>query len=195
MPDKAILFLYEGETEGEFYPPILRDKRGDLRDKGVKIKMKCLGGNFNLNAKVGDAISSFLSNHKNCYLFVFVALDREGGRDVEPNISPDLIKSKFGKYLKSIDLIIATQDIESWFFSDIDNIYKFLKAPISKRNPNKYANFENFNNRHLSLLFKQFGKCYQKGRRVEGLINNFDLNKICAKCRDLDEGIKKMQKV
>jgi len=196
---KAVLFLYEGETEGEFYPLIFRNYL-DLRACKIRLSSQCLKGNFNINLKVLNAIDNYLSYIKNKgetrTLYVYVALDRDKRAEFMAPIDVELIKRKIKSNLvKSVETIVATQDFESWLFIDIENIFKFLKAPVAERNGDKYRNHESFNNRDLSKLFKQHNKEYKKGRKVEGLLNALDLNKIYNKCEDLKNGIKAIKKL
>jgi hypothetical protein len=188
----AILFLYEGETEKEFYKQLIKTK---VNARGMLFSSSCLNGLYRINFKVANAIDDFLAKHKGARLEVFVALDRDGKRPQLPLIDIDLIKSQSGKSLKEIHLIVATQVFESWLFIDIDNIYAYLKTPKSQRNPDKYKVYENFTHQHLGQLFKSAGKEYKKGRRVEGLINAIDIIKIYEGCNDLKIQIDRMAKI
>lgn len=197
--NKAVLFLYEGETEGEFYPIIFRNYL-DLKACKIRLSSKCLYGNFNINLKVLNAIDNYLSYLKNKgevrELHIYVALDRDKRAEFMAPIDVDLIKRKIKSNLvKSVETIVATQDFESWLFIDIENIYKFLKAPVASRNTSKYKNHESFNNRDLSKLFSQHNKEYQKGRKVEGLLNALNIKKIYDNCEDLRNGIKSIKKL
>jgi hypothetical protein len=189
---KAILFLYEGETEKEFFPKLFKAK---LPSRNILFKMACLHGNFNINFKVANAIESILAQNKISKLYVFVALDRDGKKPKIPPINEKLIISKVGNDVTEIELIVATQVFESWLFIEIENIYIYLKTPKSQRNTDKYRIYENFTHQHLAQLFKSVGKEYQKGRRVEGLMNAVNIENIYKKCQDLKEQIDKMTQI
>ncbi|MCE7041740.1 DUF4276 family protein [Dyadobacter sp. CY312] len=193
MASKAILFLYEGETEGEFYPLVFKSK---LERCAMKFSKQCLEGNFNINSKVANEIYNFINKNKNTDLHVFVALDRDKPKLEPPPIDTEnIIKTVGSKHLKTIELIVATQDFESWLFIEIDNIYKHLRAPKSKRVPHKYKNYEGLNHLDMSKLFKTFGHQYQKGKRVEGLLKNLNIDNIYDTCTDLQNGIKAIAKL
>jgi len=83
-----------------------------------------------------------------------------------------------GSRISSINEIVATQDLESWFFYDLEGIYSYLQVPKAKRNLSAYNNIEATNNRILSELFHRFDKHYQKGKRVEGFLKKLDFKKI-----------------
>ena len=88
----AILFLYEGDTEGGFY-----DRLFELFElnRQVQIKKKCINGVYSINNKVRKAIDSYLENGKNdhvTFLNVIVAYDREKNREeIDSRIDKDLI--------------------------------------------------------------------------------------------------------
>ena len=88
----AILFLYEGDTEGGFY-----DRLFDLLElnRQVQIKKKCINGVSSINNKVRKAVESYLENDKNAhvkFLNVFVAYDREKPREeIDGRIDEELI--------------------------------------------------------------------------------------------------------
>jgi hypothetical protein len=189
---KAILFLYEGDTEQGFYDALF-EQLGIHRN--TQIKRKCINGVYNLNKKVTNAIYDYLESNANKHvkqLEVFVAYDRDDKRP-EPG---KLNKTEISKFiddgrLKQIHEIIATQMLESWFFIDIDGIYKFLRVQGSKRKPEKYRQYENFRHEDLDRLFRQFNpqKRYYKGERTLNFIENLDVLKIYKNCHDLKTGV------
>ncbi len=192
---KAVLFLYEGDTEQGFYD-LLFEK---LKLNGnLQIKKRCLNGVWNLNKNVAHHIDRYLYNKANTHvkeLSVFVAYDREGDRNEPPKMSADeIIKRVKDKRLKGINEIIATKMLESWFFIDVVGIYKFLKVPVAKRNPKKYAQYENYDWRDLAKLFSSFDsqKRYMKGRRTAHFLESLDILKIYESCEDLNKGMKDM---
>jgi hypothetical protein len=186
-----IIFLYEGETEKEFYDLIFKAKL----PKGARMYFIHLQGFINTNSKgVRHTLNKFLWSHKNLdenHLHVFIAYDREGPIGTDLPIDVGLLRSDFQdeQRIKSIDEIIATQDLESWLFLDIDGIYSFLKTQKSKRAPHKYKSHQSFNNRDLSALFYQHDKHYRKGEGVASFISKLDLEKIYNSCNELSGGI------
>lgn len=194
MNPNSILLLYEGDTEEEFYKSIIAIK---IPKRRIRITYDNLKGiTTNINRKVLGKIYKHLSNNENeNKINVFIAIDREGDRTNESPLNiPKLIEtiSKETNRVTEVIEIIATQDLESWFLFDIEGIYTFLKVPTGKRHPNKYSNTESFHNKNLSNLFRSHNKVYMKGKRVAGLIDNLDINKIYDECQDLREGIEKM---
>lgn len=188
----SLLFIYEGETEAEFYKKFFNHH---VPERTIRWNYGNLKGVYNINKKVNSKIESYLHDNKShsCNsIHVFIAYDREGPRDTETLFNIELVRNKFIKKssrIKSINEIIATQDLESWFFHDIDGIYRFLKVPKSKRNYSAYPNVEATNNRILSALFHRYNKHYQKGKRVEGFLNSLDMLKISKKVKELEDSL------
>ncbi|WP_272149144.1 DUF4276 family protein [Tenacibaculum aiptasiae] len=194
----SILFLYEGETEKEFYKKIFDIF---IEPRSIRINYGNLKGVYDLNNKVESKIKAYLDN-KNPKEFnninVFIAYDREGDRNTDTLLNLKELKNTFiyeKSRIKSIHEIVATQDLESWLFNDLDNIYSFLKIPNSKRNLKAYPNCEMVNNRTLSSLFHKNKKHYQKGKSVSNFINSLDLVKIYNSVPDLRNGITEMKKL
>ncbi len=194
----SLLILYEGETEAEFYKKIFEE---NIPARRIRRNYGNLKGNFSINKKVLDKIKSYLENtqfksFKNIH--VFIAYDRDGPREKETQLDIDYIRESFihrNSRIKSVNEIIATQDLESWFFHDIEGIYAYLRVPKTKRNYKAFNNVEATNNRILSELFHRYNKHYQKGRRVEGFLNHLDINKIFKKVIELQDTIITIKKL
>jgi hypothetical protein len=188
----SVLFLYEGETEAEFYQKIFTEY---VPPRKIRRNYSNLKGVYSLNDKVRSRIDSYLLNgsfddRKNIH--VFVAYDREGTKNTETLLNIDQIKTEYinpSSRISSINEIVATQDLESWFFHDLEGIYKFLRVPNAKRNYSQYNNIEATNNRILSALFHRFDKHYQKGRKVHGFIDHLDIEKIFNNVQELKESV------
>jgi Domain of unknown function (DUF4276) len=187
----SLLFLFEGDTEKEFYKKIF-----DLYipKRKIQIYLVNLEGLHRINKKVKNAIFSYLDRHKDRKkIHVAVAYDREGPRNTPLMFNKNLIlnelKKNNVKRVAKIKEIIATQDLESWLFNDLEGIYKFLRVPIKDRNLRAYPNIESTNNKTLSRLFHRYEKLYIKGRRVEGFLNKLDIKKIYNNTPDLQKGI------
>lgn len=184
--------MYEGETEGEFYK-IFFDK---LPQRKIRISPANLKGIYGLNNKVRSKIITYLKNstYDDCNnINIFVAYDREGDRTCIPSLDKYELEKEFvhckNPRVSTINEIIATQDLESWLFNDLEGIYKFLKVPKSKRNMNAYPNTESISNDHLSALFHRYANHYQKGSRVEGFLKSLDMDKIYSSVKEIQEAI------
>jgi len=163
------LLLVEGSTEVFFYERILSafltNCRTTIRD---------LEGLYNINKKIINHVVNYAEKHGNEKIRVYCCLDRESRHGDVPEFDIERIK----KYIKdeqienvlSVDLIKATQQIESWFLYDIEGIHTFLKVPNAKRKPNAYKPPEGFGCKDLRHLFEQYNKIYSKGKRCENFI-------------------------
>ncbi len=183
----ALIFV-EGDTEEEFYTKLLRDYL-----TGIPKSVLNLNGIYNVHRKVMGKTENFLHKHKDCVVRVYCCIDRES-RDHNPPLDiEDLRKSLSGnkdfKRVLSADAIIATQMIESWFFYDLEGIYKFLKVPRKERNPSRFTPPEKFTHIHLSKFFERYDKTYIKGHKSANFISNLDLGKIHKICHELREGL------
>jgi hypothetical protein len=189
MNPNSILFLYEGDTDKIFY-----DKIFELHSfsRNIRICKFNLLGVSSINIKVKHKITAHLgdSKYSDCNnIHIIVAHDRDGERDKESFLNIDLLKNEFTKQtrIKDIKEIIATQELESWLFHDIENIFEHLGVPKDKRNIKKYKNTEALNSSHLSHLFHQRGKHYQKGVNAKELLSKLDFKNICSKTPELQE--------
>ena len=63
MNQNSVLFLYEGETEREFYYKLFE---ANLDARKIRIAKSNLHGIWNLNKKVKNKIKSFLADKKFC---------------------------------------------------------------------------------------------------------------------------------
>ena len=188
----SVLFLYEGDTEAEFYKHIFNNY---VPPRKIRRNYSNLKGVSSLNDKVGSKIESYLLNdsfNDRNNIHVFIAYDREGSRETETPLDIETLRKKYiypDSRVSSINEIVATQDLESWFFHDLEGIYKFLRVPRSKRNMNAYNNIEATNNRVLSCLFHRYNKHYQKGKRVEGFLQQLDIDKIYNNVQELKDAV------
>lgn len=177
----SILFLYEGDTEGEFY-----NKFFDINipSRSIRISRANLHGVYSLDMKVENKINSYLDSvkFKDCNkIHIYVAYDREGERAKSPGLNIDNLRKKFVRTksrIKSINHIVATQDLESWFFHDMEGVYKYLRVPVAERRIKIHPNVDSTNNKILSALFHKYNKHYQKGKRAEGFIDSLNIDTI-----------------
>jgi hypothetical protein len=125
---------------------------------------------------------------------IYCCIDRES-RDQNPPVDINYLAKTFDIGSRkccvlSVDKIIATQMIESWFFHDMDGIYKFLSTPHSKRKYHKFKTPEKLTHIDLANLFIRSGKIYIKGKRCQNFINHLNIDKIYKACEELQEGIR-----
>ncbi|AMR32713.1 hypothetical protein A0256_15425 [Mucilaginibacter sp. PAMC 26640] len=191
----SILFLYEGETEDDFYKKIFKKY---IPERAIRHNFGNLKGVYNVTEKVRNKIKAYLENKsfQDCQdINVFVAIDREGDRSTPALLRLAELEKEFiyeGSRIKKIHGLIATQDLESWFFHDLGGIYKHLQVPVKQRKMNAYPNKDKVNNRVLSELFHRYKKHYQKGRRVAGFVDALDLGLIYENVPELKEAITAM---
>lgn len=188
----SILFLYEGETEGEFYKKLFSLK---IPERQIRINRGNLNGVYSLDSKVKSKVQSYLQNSSSTgcnAIHIIVAYDREGDRSTPPSLNlPSLEKELVypKSRIKSISHVVATQDLESWFFHDMPGIYKYLSVPAKERKPEKHPNVDATHNRILSQLFHRYKKHYQKGKKAEGFIDALDLQRIVDQVPELQQMI------
>jgi hypothetical protein len=152
-----------------------------------------LKGLYNINKKIIKCIVDYTEKHKDEKIRVYCCLDRESRYGEVPGLNIGRIK----KHIKdtgitsilSVDLIRATQQIESWFLYDIESIYGFLKVPRHERNLKAYNPPERFGYKDLQRLFERHSRSYNKGRDGENFINNLDIEKIARECKELRDGV------
>jgi len=182
------LLLTEGDTDEIFYNRIKDDFL-----TGCRITVENIHGLYNINLKIMSRIVDYSKKHEDEIIRVYCCLDRESRYGQVPEFDVKIItkyvKDENIKKILSINSIIATQQIESWFFYDIDGIYVFLNVPKSRRKPTSFKPPERFGYKHLQRLFERYNKTYTKGKRAEYFINQLDVNKIASNCNELREGI------
>jgi hypothetical protein len=185
---EVALFFVEGDTEEEFYSKLFKDYLFGIPKSVVNLK-----GIHNIHRKVLGKTEAFLYRHKYKVIRVYCCIDRES-RDHNPPLDIETLRVSFKeirgfKRVLSADAIIATQMLESWFFHDMEGIYKFLRVPNKERNPTKFSPPEKFTYIHLAKLFERYGRTYIKGHKCANLISNLDIDEIYKKCRELREGL------
>jgi len=186
------LLLVEGDTDEIFYKQL---KNSSIKE--CRVTIQNLQGVYNINKKVINDIVDYVQRHKDEKVRVYCCLDR----DSRYGQVPEFDIKKIRKYLKnenikailSINLIIATQQIESWFLYDIEGIFEYIKVPRSQRNPKAFRPPEKFGYRHLQRLFEKYGKTYTKGKKAGNFINHLDTDKIVSNCKELRHGIELIQ--
>ena len=182
------LLVLEGDTEQIFYS-IIRD----TFLKGVRIELRSIKGQGNVNKDVLSEIYKYTYNNPHDLVRAYCCVDTERQTCTATPFDLELIhekaKERKMKQVLSIDAILAGPNIESWFFYDIEGIYKFLRAPRNQRNARRYNNPQNCGKRQLQELFHRFGKVYLPGKRSRNFVNNLNIAKIVLNCKELNEGI------
>lgn len=180
------VLLVEGPTEKHFYTRV--------KDRYLKGHCSCIiqvvEGLFNINDKVLHALKT---KNTDRLVRAYCCLDRESRYSKTPGFDIDFIRADLKKEnisnVLSVDKIIATQMIESWFFYDIAGIYKYLKVPRAQRNMKAYVPVEGFRVSHLKELFRRHKKVYSEGDRAKHFIESLDLESIVSQCSDLRDGV------
>lgn len=182
--------MVEGDTEVLFYKRVKTQFHGDAQSGIINLQ-----GNWNINKKILAAAEDFQCEHPDRKFRIFIAIDKEsryGLAQVDITLlKSELMSSNIGAM--DVALFEATQDIESWFFHDIEGIFKFLRVPRSKRIPSKYKPVEKLNHTDLSRLFKSAGKTYKKGFASRNFIDHLDIDLIKQNCEVLQNYCKKMK--
>lgn len=186
------VLVLEGDTEEIFYP-IIRDNF--LRN--IRIKLRSIKGQGNVNRDILSEIFKYTYNNPDDLIRVYCCIDTEKLKTSATPFESDFIRNKARDrrmtHVLSIDGILADPDIESWFFYDVEGIYRFLGAKKSQRNIRKYSNVPKLGKKDLQQLFYRFGKVYLPGNRAKHFINNLNIEKIVSKCKELSNGIKLIQ--
>ncbi len=186
------LLLVEGETDELFWQQV---KDNSLRS--CRIIIKDLKGNFNINEKVVDKVVEYCEKHIDELVRIYCCIDRESRNGKPPGFElKTIIREIHERNIESvlsIDAIIATQQIESWFFWDMETIYKCLKVKHSQRKRNAYRPPDRYTYHDMIKLFRNHGKTYNKGKRCGYFIRQLNLDIIIRNCSELRKGIEKIE--
>lgn len=187
------LLILEGDTEAVFYS-IIRD----TFLAGLRIELRNMKGQGNVNKDVLGEIYKYAYNNSTDLVRAYCCVDTERQNKSATPLDLNLVRqhirenTQLAKVL-SVDAILADPDIESWFFYDIEGIYKFLKAKKSLRTLGKYANPKSLCKQDLQALFRRFKKAYIPGKRAEPFIRSLDIAKIVSACKELSDGIERIK--
>ncbi len=184
------LLLVEGDTDVLFYKRV----KADYLDKeNLRVTIRNLEGLYNINRKIVDKLDSFCDHNRDEIVRAYCCVDRESRYGKTPGLDLDVIirniREKQICGVHSVDAIVATQQIESWFFWDIEGIYKCLRVPHARRKKNAYRPPEKYTYRDMIKLFRDYGKAYNKGKRLRYFIDQLDIHKIVKNCSELSDGI------
>ncbi len=144
------LVMVEGDTEVLFYNQIK-----SIYFQKYRVKIINLEGNWNIDKKILDKSSAYLVDHPGIEFVICICIDRDSRSGKAP-INMELIINELNCYpnihQKNIRLYEAVKDIESWFFHDVEGIYKFLHLPqkgLTKSVLQKYKPVEKLNHQDL----------------------------------------------
>ena len=186
LGDVLSVLLVEGPTERLFYGRI---KRRYL-EGNCACTIEPMNGLFNINEKVLHALATRNTDRQ---VRAYCCFDRESRYAPTPGFDLRFIRAQLKKdgirNVLSLDAIIATQMIESWFFHDYPGICAYLKVPRSRRNPKAYVPVERYRVKDLKALFSLYGKRYSEGDRAEHFINKLDIERIYRQSTALKQGI------
>jgi len=189
------LLLVEGETDELFY---YRIKESCLDSKKYRVTIRNLKGIFNINKKVINKVEEYCEKHTDELVRIYCCLDRESREGKTPGFELKTIVREIHECniesVLSIDAIIATQQIESWFFWDMETIYKCLRVARSRRKKNAYRPPDRYTYHDMIRLFRNYGKVYNKGKKRCGyFIRQLNLDIIIRNCSELRKGIEKIK--
>jgi len=188
----VLLLVLEGYTEEVFYS-IIRD----TFLHAIRVELRNMKGRGNVNKDVLSEIYKYMYNNPNDLVRAYCCVDTERQRQSATPFDLDLVRQEARdrqmKRVLSVDAILADPDIESWFFYDIEGIYKFLRAKKSQRTTNKYSNPTNLSKKDLQRLFARFEKVYTPGKRAERFIASLNIRRMLSCCTNLSEGIARIK--
>ena len=200
---KDIVIIVEGDTEVEFYKlvkdHIKADKVKELGENYFKnhyafekiVNLHGIG-NFQKDAKEqfdkireknDKKISKLEEQGKNVAFeyHIFLCIDTDVFEyDKNPPLDKEKLKKDLlnsGEDVVEVSYIEAKKSIEDWFLDDLDGIKKFLKLKsIPKGYKSKSTGYEK-----LKHIFKNAGKSYVKGNKVEGFVKKLNVPSIIKK--------------
>ncbi len=191
--DKPVsLMILEGDTEEVFYTIV---KKRFLF--GIRVELRNIKGRGNINKDVLGEVYKYTYNNRIDIVRTYCCVDTERQKQSATPLDLDFIREQLKirnmNKILSVNAISADPEIESWFFYDIEGIYKFLQAKKSQRSKKRYTNPKNLCKKDLQQLFSRFGKVYIPGNRALNFIRNLDIEKIVSNCTELHTGIELIQ--
>jgi hypothetical protein len=180
------VLLVEGRTEAIVYGRV----KSFFLDGECPSTVEEIDGLFNVNKKILHALKT---RHTDRQIRAYCCLDRESRYAKTPEFDLGLVQSQVAERgmsnVLSVDAIIATKMIESWFFYDLPGIYTFLRVPKAKRNVRAFKPPEAYDVSDLKALFRRHGKTYREGERARHFINRLNVPGICRNCKELGVGV------
>jgi len=180
------LLLVEGPTDRIFY----RRVRSVCLAGALRISVDHLRGLFNVNKKI---LHRLTVRDPHTPVRAYCCLDRESRYGKTPGFDLDFIRGELRnrqtRHVLSVEAIIATQMIESWFFHDLAGIYRYLRVPRSKRSRTAYSPPERYGKIDLQGLFRRYEREYVEGNRSRAFIESLDVEEIATRCQELKTGV------
>lgn len=177
---KYVVIFVEGETEEELYKnyiiPLIRN---ELPNK----KLECEVSIFNVRGVGGfknDSIMKFkrlIEKNPNKEFIVALCYDTDIFEFASvPPIDWNKVQSKMEKVgANKVIQVRARKSIEDWLLYDVEGICRWLRIQV----PSKVTGKNGYDK--IKTLFKKGNKIYIKGRKVSGLLERLDINKILEK--------------
>lgn len=180
------LLLVEGQTDCIFYTRV----KSVCLDGALRVSVHHLRGLFNVNKKI---LHRLTARDPHTPVRAYCCLDRESRHSKTPGFDLDFIRgelrSREARHVLSVEAIIATQMIESWFFHDLVGIYRYLRVPKSKRRRTAYTPPERYGKIDLQRLFRRYEREYVEGKRSTAFIESLDVAAIATRCEELKTGL------
>ena len=177
---KYVVIFVEGETEEELYKnyiiPLIRN---ELPNK----KLECEVSILNVRGVGGfknDSIMKFkrlIEKNPNKEFIVALCYDTDIFEFASvPPIDWNKVQSKMEKEgANKVIQVRARKSIEDWLLYDVEGICRWLRIQV----PSKVTGKNGYDK--IKTLFKKGNKIYIKGRKVSGLLERLDINKILEK--------------
>lgn len=181
MTKKCIVLYVEGQTDEEFYNRIkdnIKNKIPGKRFMVNELKVVCIKGITKFSSKLLSKFKTeIMAHHLKDEVIVFLCYDNDA---FEYGFHPPVDRKKLEEDLykagaTKVNHIVAKRNIEDWFMIDEQGILKYLRL-----NKNTKINGSNGLEK-IKYLFKCANRVYQKGSKVDGLVDSLDMNLICSK--------------
>ncbi|MDD2377579.1 MAG: hypothetical protein PHE05_01950 [Bacilli bacterium] len=188
MPKKCVTIYVEGQTDEEFYnrfKNIIKTKIPDKKFKVDVLKVVCIKGIGKFSGKLLARFKNeIINNYKGYEKIVFLCYDHDV---FEFGVRPPIDRKKLEEDLKNLGAnkvyhIVADRTIEDFFMIDEQSIIKYLRLKKRIKVKGKTGLEQ------IKYLFKCANRTYQKGSKVEGLVESLNMDLICSKiCEQLFE--------
>lgn len=174
---KYVVIFVEGETEEELYKNYIIPL---VRNSTLNKRLECEISIFNVRGFGGfknDSIMKFKKlkeSNPNKEFIVALCYDTDVFEFASiPPINWNDVKSRMLKFgANEVIQVRARKSIEDWLLYDVTGICKWLriKEPSKVNGKNGYEKIQS--------LFRKGNKIYVKGRKVSGLLERLDIQKI-----------------
>ena len=180
MPKKRVVLYVEGQTDEEFYNKLKENIKKKIPMKKFKVDgldVFCVRGIANFSNKLlAKFQKEIMANYPNDEKIVFLCYDNDV---FEYGVHPPIDRKKLERSLyeagaSKVVHLVAKRTIEDWFMFDEQGVLKYLKL-----NKKTKINGQNGLDK-VKYLFKCANRVYQKGSKVDGLVNNLNMDKICS---------------